>query len=107
MNIQESSKNISEKETLNDNDVSSQKRSNSITADHNVMYTPEPLPFIQSMSHGQLVLNPSARDMLSHIEKPLVIISVAGLYRTGKVTTGNVTVTYCAVHYQKIYYHQR
>lgn len=56
----------------------------SITADNDSLYTNEPLPFIQSVPHGQLVVNQTARDMLSRINKPLVIISVAGLYRTGK-----------------------
>lgn len=56
----------------------------SITTDNDSIYTSEPLPFIQSMPHGQLVVNHVARDMLSRINKPLVVISVAGLYRTGK-----------------------
>lgn len=56
----------------------------SITTDNDSIYTSEPLPFIQSMPHGQLVVNHLARDMLSRINKPLVVISVAGLYRTGK-----------------------
>lgn len=56
----------------------------SITTVNDSIYTSEPLPFIQSMPHGQLVVNHLARDMLSRINKPLVVISVAGLYRTGK-----------------------
>ena len=48
-----------------------------------VIYTTEPMPFIQSVANGKLVVNPRARDMLSRIEKPLVVISIAGLYRTG------------------------
>ncbi|XP_028392274.1 guanylate-binding protein 2-like [Dendronephthya gigantea] len=49
-----------------------------------MIYTTEPLPFIQSLDDGKLVINPKAREMLSQIEKPLVVISIAGLYRTGK-----------------------
>lgn len=51
--------------------------------DDDVIYTTEPMPFIQSVANGKLVVNPRARDMLSRIEKPLVVISIAGLYRTG------------------------
>ena len=51
---------------------------------HNdVIYTTEPMPFIQSVANGKLLVNPRAHDMLSRIEKPLVVISIAGLYRTG------------------------
>ena len=55
--------------------------------DTDVMYTTEPMPFIQSVANGKLVVNPRARDMLSRIEKPLVVISIAGLYRTGNNST--------------------
>ena len=52
---------------------------------HNdVIYTTEPMPFIQSVANGKLLVNPRAHDMLSRIEKPLVVISIAGLYRTGR-----------------------
>ena len=57
------------------------ERSDSMNDD--VIYTTEPMPFIQSVANGKLVVNPRARDMLSRIEKPLVVISIAGLYRTG------------------------
>lgn len=50
---------------------------------NDVIYTTEPMPFIQSVANGKLLVNPRARDMLSRIEKPLVVISIAGLYRTG------------------------
>jgi hypothetical protein len=50
---------------------------------NDVIYTAEPIAFIQSAANGKLVINPKARDMLSRIEKPLVVISIAGLYRTG------------------------
>lgn len=50
-----------------------------------VIYTTEPMQFIQSVGNGKLLVNPCARDMLSRIQKPLVVISIAGLYRTGIV----------------------
>lgn len=54
-----------------------------LVSKHDVVYTPEPMPFIQSVANGKLVVNTRTRDMLSLIEKPLVVISIAGLYRTG------------------------
>ena len=62
---------------------SSFERCNLATGDNDVIYTTEPLPFIQSVSNGKLVVSSRARDLLSRIEKPLIVISIAGLYRTG------------------------
>lgn len=62
------------------------------SVDNDIIYTTEPLPFIQSLANGKLVINPRARDMLSRIKKPLVVISIAGLYRTGNdlLTSGDI-----------------
>ena len=60
---------------------------------NDVIYTTEPMAFIQSMGNGKLVVNPRARDMLSCIEKPLVVISIAGLYRTGNIEINPSLIT--------------
>ena len=53
------------------------------SGNNDIIYTTEPMPFIQSIASGKLIVNPKTRDLLSRIEKPLVVISIAGLYRTG------------------------
>lgn len=44
----------------------------------------KPHPFITTKSNGSLDINQNLLEYLSSITKPLVIISVAGIYRTGK-----------------------
>lgn len=59
------------------------KTTTTFQCDKDISYTKEPLPLIQSSANGKLVVNSRARSMLARIEKPLVVISIAGLYRTG------------------------
>jgi len=44
----------------------------------------KPHPFIITRDDGHLEIKPNIFDYLNSVTKPLVIISVAGLYRTGK-----------------------
>jgi hypothetical protein len=43
-----------------------------------------PLRFIEIDTNDQLKINPIAIDLLKDLNCPLKIISIAGLYRTGK-----------------------
>ena len=42
-----------------------------------------PLPFIEIVS-GRMVVNNETARQLTQLEKPLVVVSIAGQYRTGK-----------------------
>ena len=45
----------------------------------------EPIPLITTGDDGTgLVVNPKAKEILRQITKPMVIVSVVGMYRTGK-----------------------
>ena len=44
----------------------------------------EPVCLISSDSDGRLRVNPSALEILQRIEQHVVVVSVVGLYRTGK-----------------------
>lgn len=43
---------------------------------------PGPVPFVQHID-GKFVLADGAEEILSKIHKPVAVIAVAGLYRTG------------------------
>jgi len=52
---------------------------------HKQMMEAMPIPFITTGEDGtSLSVNPKAKEILTQIKKPLVVISVVGLYRTGK-----------------------
>ena len=45
----------------------------------------QPVPFIATGEDGTgLVVDPAAKEILAKIDKPVVVVSVVGLYRTGK-----------------------
>ena len=45
----------------------------------------EPIPFILTGDDGtSLLVDPRAKEALGKIEKPVVVVSVVGMYRTGK-----------------------
>ena len=44
----------------------------------------EPLCLIESEENGRLVINESVVGQLSRLDKPCVVVAIAGLYRTGK-----------------------
>ena len=44
----------------------------------------EPVCLIESDSHGRLRVAPSALNILQQIEQKVVVVSVVGMFRTGK-----------------------
>ena len=45
----------------------------------------QPVPFILTGDNGHgLVVDPRAKEELAKIEKPVVVVFVVGMYRTGK-----------------------
>ncbi|XP_077303135.1 uncharacterized protein LOC143923385 isoform X2 [Lithobates pipiens] len=43
-----------------------------------------PICLIENTTHGKLVANPDAINILSGINQPVVVVSIIGMYRTGK-----------------------
>ena len=50
----------------------------------NFDFVEEPIPLITVNNDHKLEVNPSALEILNGIEKPLAVVGVAGMYRTGK-----------------------
>ena len=44
----------------------------------------KPIEFITTGDGHELILNPAAKRVLEEIQKPAEVVSVVGLYRTGK-----------------------
>lgn len=52
--------------------------------DHMVRAMEEPVCLISSDSEGQLCVLKEAKKILDEITEPVIVVSVVGLYRTGK-----------------------
>ncbi|XP_075912879.1 guanylate-binding protein 1-like isoform X2 [Petromyzon marinus] len=46
--------------------------------------TPKPLPFIVTDEEGMFYVDPNTANIIAAINKPLVVVSIVGKYRTGK-----------------------